>query len=95
MAGIEIKSLDESAAALCARPSPARLDLRNMKPYAGLDACPKTSSQYVISALTDGPWPRGKAPSSSSPSHTAEVVGDEPCVLLEVIAQRSVAVIRL
>ena len=62
----------------------------NVKPYTGLDSCPKSHREYVVSGriryrMSDGTQAEGKAGDHLviEPGHSAEVVGDEPCVLID------------
>lgn len=63
---------------------------RNAKPYAGTDFCPMYHREYVISGriryrMADGTEAEG-GPGDHlviEPGHAAEVVGEEPCVLID------------
>ena len=64
--------------------------LRNVKPTVPFDSCPLHHREYVISGrirytMSDGEVVEAQAGDHLmiSPGHLAEVVGDEPCVLLD------------
>ena len=63
---------------------------RNAKPYAGVDFCPMHHREYVVSGriryrMSDGTVADAGAGDHLviPPGHAAEVIGDEPCVLID------------